>query len=85
MNWLQSRPLPINLLEEYSKRYGVSRMVARDELMEAGYYDELEIQEYEKKGIKWEYQVEPLSGEMYVVPKGTEEHELYEIHQITTG
>jgi len=50
--------------------------------MSIGYYDDIMIQEYEKEGIKWEYKVEPLSGDMFVVPEGTEGHELYEIHPI---
>lgn len=44
-----------------------------------GYYDENLIQRYEKAGIKWGYRVEPLSGEMLVVPEGTEDYELYEL------
>jgi len=67
-----------NFIEAYSKRYAVCEMVARDELISIGYYNEITIQEYEKEGIKWEYVVEPLSGEMYLVPEGTEEYELYE-------
>ncbi|MES9906563.1 MAG: hypothetical protein ABW168_28260 [Sedimenticola sp.] len=80
--WLQSRALPKDLVEAYLKRYAVSEIVARDELMSIGYYDEIMIQEYEKEGIRWEYKVEPLSGDMFVVPEGTEDHELYEIHPI---
>ena len=33
---------------------------------------------YEKEGVEWEYKVEPLSGDMVVVPKKTEDHEIYE-------
>lgn len=77
--WLQ-RMFPKNLVEEYTKRYAVSEIVARDELMSLEYYDEILIQEYEGEGIKWEYMVEPRTGEMYVVPEGTEEHELYDYH-----
>ena len=78
--WLQSRSLPENLVESYSNRYSVSEIIASEELMSIGYYDDIFIQDYEKDGIEWEYMVEPLSGEMVVVPKGTEEDELYEIH-----
>lgn len=67
--WLNSRALPKNIIEAYSKRYAVSEMVARDDLTSIGYYDEITIQEYEKEGIKYEYMVEPLSGEMYLVPE----------------
>ncbi len=71
-----------DLISSYSKKYGVNYSIAEDELIQLGYYDELHIQHYEKEGIEWEYRVEPLSGEMVVVPKDTEEHEIYEIHGI---
>lgn len=77
--WLHRHP-PKDLIAGYSRRYGVSHMTAIDDLMGLGYYDEIYIQQYEKEGIEWEYRVEPLTGEMVVVPKGTEEHEIYEIH-----
>lgn len=77
--WLQNHPMQEDLLASYSKRYGVPDAVAEEELMALGYYDEILIQRYEKDGIKWEYRVEPLSGEMVVVPEGTEDHELYEL------
>ena len=70
------------MLEAYSKRYGVGHTVAWDELVSLGYYDEICIQQYEADGIEWEYKVEARSGDMFVVPKGTEDHELYEIHGI---
>jgi hypothetical protein len=60
----------------------VDHRVAEDELMQLGYYDDLCIQHYEQEGIEWEYRVEPLSGDMFVVPKDAEEHEMYEIHGI---
>ena len=66
------------MVEAYSKRYAVSEMVARDELISIGYYEEITIQEYEKEGEKWKYMVAPLSGELYLVPEDTDEHELYE-------
>lgn len=77
--WLANHPQK-DLLNAYSKRYGVNKMIADEELMTLGYYDELFIQHYEKEGIEWEYKVEPLSGDMVVVPKETEDHELYDIH-----
>jgi len=70
------------LVESYAKRYAVSEAVARDELMALGYYDELTIEELEQQGIEWEYRVEPLSGDMFVVPKGIEDYELYLYHPI---
>ena len=67
-------------MSAYSKRYGVNKTVADEELTTLGYYDELFIQHYEKEGIEWEYKIEPLSGDMVVVPKETNDNELYEIH-----
>ncbi len=77
--WLLNHPQD-DLITSYSKRYGVNEDTAEEELIALGYYDELFIQHYEKEGIEWEYKVEPLSGEMVVVPVGTDEHEIYEIH-----
>ena len=77
--WLSNNPQS-DLITSYSKRYVVTAFVTEEELIQLGYYDDLHIQHYEKEGIEWEYRVEPLSGEMLVVPKGTEEHEIYEIH-----
>ncbi len=77
--WLANHPQK-DLLNAYSKRYGVNQMIADEELTTLGYYDELFIQHYEKEGVEWEYKVEPLSGDMVVVPKETEDHEIYEIH-----
>jgi len=81
--WLQSRNGPgTPWVEAYSKRYGVARTVAWDELVSLGYYDDICIQQYEADGIEWEYKVEARSGDMFVVPKKTEDYELYEIHGI---
>ncbi len=82
VKWLRSNSFPKDLLAAYCKRYGVSEAEANGELMQIGYYDELQIQGYQKQGIKWKYQVEPLSGDMFVVPDDAKEHELYEIHGI---
>ena len=80
--WLQSNSFPKDLITAYVKRYAVTEAVASSELMEIGYYDELQIQAYQKEGIKWKYQVEPLSGDMFVVAEDAEEYELYETHSI---
>ena len=80
--WLKSRTIPDNLVDAYSKRYGINDIEAREELMTIGYHEDILIQEYEKEGIKWEYNVKPLSGEMVVVPEGTEDHEIYEYYSI---
>ncbi len=66
----------------YANRYGINGQRALEELMAIGYYDEILIQGYEKEGVKLEYMVEPLSGEMYVVPEGTDYHDLYHYHTI---
>ncbi|MCP4397419.1 MAG: hypothetical protein GY801_09005 [bacterium] len=79
--WLFHHPQN-DLISAYSKRYGVDPQVAEDELMQLGYYEHLCIQRYEQAGVAWEYRVEPLSGEMLVVPQDIEEHEMYEIHGI---
>ena len=76
--WLRTPTCPKSkLIKSYQKRYGVNGSVASSELNQLGYRDQLMITEYEENNIKWEYMVEPMSGEMIVVPEGTEEHELY--------
>jgi len=76
--WLKRQNRPNNkLIELYMKRYGINESIAFFELMTLGYRDELMIAQYEKDNIEWKYIVEPLSGEMLVVPAGTQEHELY--------
>jgi len=77
--WLANH-YPKDLVPSYCKRYGVSSNVAEKELIQLGFYDDIFIQHFEREGIDWEYRVEPLSGEMVVVPKDIEEHEMYEIH-----
>ena len=69
-------------MKSYPKRYAVSEVVAWEELAAPGYYDQLTIEAYEREGIEWEYRVEPLSGDMFVVPKGIEDYELYLCHPI---
>ena len=82
IRWLQKsqKNKPASLVDAYSKRYAISKLDAREELISIGYYEDILIQEYEKDGVQWEYRVEPLSGEMIVVPVGTEDHELYEYY-----
>jgi len=77
--WLANH-YPKDLVSSYCKRYNVSSDTAEQELIQLGFYDDIFIQHYEKEGIDWEYRVEPVSGEMVVVPKDIEEHEMYEIH-----
>ena len=64
------------MLSAYANRYGVAQTEAHIELLELGYGDEVAIQAYEQDGVEWEYKVEPLSGDMLVVPKGTPEWDL---------
>lgn len=75
--WLNSRNRPPLLVGSYSKRYSVPEEIARSELCALGFTDDVRIQDFEAEGIEWEFKVEPLSGEMVIVRKGTQEHELY--------
>lgn len=74
--WLQQQ-WPDSLLQAYSRRYGVSEMVAEEELMALGYWNEIRIQRYEREGIEWEYLEDGYTGDMKVVPKGTPDWELH--------
>jgi len=79
--WLQSPDRPRRpLVESYAIRYGIEEKEAWVELMSIGYHDQILIEAYEKDGVEWEYKVEPLSGDMFVVPKGTQEHEMYDLY-----
>jgi hypothetical protein len=75
--WLMKNR-PKDLLAGYAKKYGVSQSTAQWELEEIGFRDEIAIQLYEKDGTEWEYKYDGYTGEMYVVPKGTEDWELNE-------
>lgn len=77
--WLVNH-YPKDLVSSYCKRYNVSSDIAEQELIQLGFYDDIFIQHYKKEGIDWEYRLEPVSGEMVVVPKDIEENEIYEIH-----
>ena len=80
--WLENYGVPKDIVAAYAKRYATNENEAEAELMNIGHYDGISIQYYEKNGIAWEYKYDPLSGEMFVVPEGTEDYELYEIHGI---
>lgn len=69
LKWLSQNDLPSDLISSYSKRYGCTDSEAHIELMEIGYSDDLEIQQYEIEGTDWEYKFDGYSGEMEVVPK----------------
>ena len=75
--WLFTRRRPERLLESYQERYRVGPGQAYLELLELGLQDELRIRAYEEEGIPWEFRVEPLTGEMFVVPEGTPDDEIY--------
>ncbi|MGI9331671.1 MAG: hypothetical protein ACR2RL_00790 [Gammaproteobacteria bacterium] len=68
---------PKVLLSKYAERYGVPESVAFLELLQLGYGDEVQIEEYERSGIAWEYKVDGYSGEMKVVPLGTPDWDLH--------
>ena len=83
IRWLESRGFRgKSLVDSYSRRQTVSKQTARLELIRLGYYDEICIQDYESNGVEWEYRVDARSGDMFVVPKDSEEHEMYETHGI---
>lgn len=66
-----------NLVHSYAKRYKVDSQIAYYELIEIGFKDEIAIEQYESKGIEWEYKVDGYTGDMLVVPKGTPEWKLH--------
>jgi len=68
--------LPEDLVKDYAQRYGISENDAHIELLELGYYEDIQIQAYERDGIEWKYKYDGYSGEMFVVPKGTPDCEL---------
>ena len=75
--WLRNG-IPVHpLTDAYMKRYGVERWMAQEELVVAGYQETVQVENFEREGIKWEYMCDPLSGELKPAPKGTEEHELH--------
>ena len=74
--WLM-RHLARDLVDEYSRRYKISRAQAEHEVVSLGFRDEIRIQGFERDGIEWEYKVDGYSGDMKVVPKGTPDWELH--------
>ena len=75
--FLQNHSHPKDLVKWYMKKYKVSAGIAESELIQIGYEDDIKIQYYEKEDIEWEYLYHGYTGEMYVVPKGTKEWDLY--------
>jgi hypothetical protein len=49
----------------------VAETAAHDEIVALGYRDHLQIQEYERQGVRCKYVVDPRTGDMEVVPEGT--------------
>lgn len=66
-----------NLVATYCRRFAVSEITATDELAALGYWDNIQIQRYDKNGIEWEFQYDGYSDDMKVVPKGTPEEDFY--------
>ncbi|WP_347332114.1 hypothetical protein [Marinimicrobium locisalis] len=64
-------------VSRYVARYGVEESVAMAELYALGYYDDVYREELESHGISCEYILNPLAGELVLMPEGTEEHELF--------
>lgn len=76
--WLLRKDGPHeNYVSSYVKRYGVSEFLARDELYALGYYENVYAEDLKAQGIDYEYIVNPLTGDLVMVPGGTEEHELF--------
>ena len=75
--FLCNNPQPIDLIQWYKNKYKISATDAEYELYEIGYYDDIKIQKITADGGDYEYMVDPLSGDMKVVPKGTSESDLY--------
>jgi hypothetical protein len=61
----------------YVKRYSVAEAVAKEELNALGYYENVYEEELAAQGVRGEYIVNPLTGELALVPEGTQEHELF--------
>ena len=76
-NWLANNTQPKNLVKAYSKRYKLSLEKAERELIQLGWEDEIQIQEFEQEGIEWEYRYSGYTGEFIVAPVGDDEWEIY--------
>ena len=69
---------PKDLVKWYSKKYKIDEGEAELELYEIGYYDQIQIAQYEANGIEWEYIEDGYTGTSVVAPKGTPEWELHQ-------
>lgn len=78
IKWLRGKDGPRkDYVSRYAARYGVAKSVATAELYALGYYEHVNQEELESQGINCEYILNPLTGELILVPEGTEEHELF--------
>jgi hypothetical protein len=75
--WLRGGVRVMALTDAYMRRYAVERWIAQQELMQAGYKEIVQIENYEREGIVWEFRVDGYTGELKPVPKGTKDHELH--------
>lgn len=75
--WLRTGVRAVLLTDAYMKRYDLERWVAQEELMQIGYKETVQIENYERQGIVWEFKVDGYTGDLKPVPKGTEDHELH--------
>ena len=75
--WLRTGVRAMLLTDAYMKRYAVDRWIAQEELMQIGYKEIVQIENYEREGIAWEFKVDGYTGDLKLVPKGTEDHELH--------
>lgn len=74
--WLRQQ-WPDNFEQAYCRRYSVSEAVAIAELAALGYWDEMQIQSHQQAGTEYEYRYDGYADVMKVVPKETEEWELF--------
>ena len=75
--WLRGGVRAMALTDAYMKRYAVERWIAQEELIQTGHKEIVQIENYEREGIVWEYRVDGYNGELKPVPKGTQDHELH--------
>ena len=75
--WLRAGVRVMVLTDAYMKRYAVERWIAQEELIQTGHKEIVQIENYEREGIVWEYRVDGYNGELKPVPKGTQDHELH--------
>ena len=75
--WLKNGVKEFLLTDVYMKRYAVERWIAQEELTQIGYKDIVQIENFEREGVVWEYKVDGYTGELKPVLKGTEDYELH--------